>query len=117
MHRELSGGAVVNVSSVHSLATKPGFLAYATSKAGLVGLTRALARDLAPEIRVNAIAPGAILWPEEMPEEQREAVLRRIPLGRKGEPEDVARAVVAVLHADFVTGAVIPVDGGRLQSI
>jgi pteridine reductase len=112
--RRAGGGVIVNLTDIYADRTLPDHAPYVASKAGLVALTRGLARDLAPAIRVNAVAPGAILWPEEMPEEKRVAILRRIPLGRKGEPEDVARAVVFCVESDYVTGQVITVDGGRL---
>jgi pteridine reductase len=78
-------------------------------------LTRALARDLAPEIRVNAVAPGAILWPESAPVDQdHSAILARIPLGRTGEPADIAGAVgYLILDAPYVTGHILTIDGGR----
>jgi len=91
----------------------PGRAAYLASKAGLEGLTRALARDLAPAVRVNAVAPGLIDWPEEMPEATREAIRGRIPIGRHGEPEEIASAVLYLLAAEWVTGTVLRVDGGR----
>lgn len=113
--RKAGGGAIVNLTDVYAERTLPDHAPYVASKAGLVALTRALARDLAPEIRVNAVAPGAILWPEDATGEQRAAALRRIPLGRKGEPEDVAKAVLFCVEGpDFLTGQVIAVDGGRL---
>jgi pteridine reductase len=83
------------------------------AKAGLAGLTRALARELAPEVRVNAVAPGAILWPEESSAGAQQALLDRTPLARRGEPSDIADAVVYLAGAKFVTGQIIAVDGGR----
>jgi len=88
---------------------------YCSAKAGLEMLTKALARDLAPEVRVNAIAPGAILWPEKdagMASQQE--VLKKIPLRRMGQPEDVAKLVRFLTdEADYITGQIIAVDGGR----
>src|SRR5690606_25136745 len=94
-----------------------GHLVYSIAKAGLVALTRALARELAPRVRVNAVAPGAIAWPEEgilaTPEVQAE-IVRSTPLARIGSPEDIAAAVhYLVAEAPFVTGQVLAVDGGR----
>jgi pteridine reductase len=107
-------GAVVNVADIGGgLVPWKGFAAYCASKAALVRLTECLALELAPEIRVNAVAPGTVLWPESYPESQRRALARRIPLGRAGAPEDVAAAVRYLATAPFVTGAVLPVDGGR----
>jgi pteridine reductase len=87
------------------------------AKAGLVMLTKSMALELAPEVRVNAVAPGAILWPDEanngFADEEKTAVAERLPLARKGEPEDIAAAVMYLLKADYVTGQILPVDGGR----
>jgi pteridine reductase len=106
-------GAIVNLSDAWASRALPGRAAHLASKAGLEGLTRALARDLAPAIRVNAVAPGLIDWPDEMPEKTREAVRGRIPLGRRGTPEEVAHAVLHLLESEWITGTVLRVDGGR----
>lgn len=107
-------GAIVNIADVGGgLVPWRGFAAYAASKAALVRLTECLALELAPEIRVNAVAPGTVLWPEEYPEKLRRTLTARIPLGRAGTPGDVASAVRFLADAPFVTGAVVPVDGGR----
>jgi pteridine reductase len=90
-----------------------GFAAYAASKAALVRLTECLALELAPDVRVNAVAPGTVLWPESYPVSLRRRLAARIPLRRAGNPADVAAAVRYLAGAPFVTGAVIPVDGGR----
>lgn len=109
-----SRGSVVNVADVGGgLVPWRGFAAYAASKAALVRLTECLALELAPEVRVNAVAPGTVLWPESYPRARRRALAARIPLGRAGAPEDVARAVRYLADAPFVTGTVLPVDGGR----
>lgn len=86
---------------------------YAASKAGLAALTRLLALEWAPEVRVNGVAPGAVLLPESLPEARRERIVSRIPMGRLGTPEDVARAVVFLASEPFVTGQILSVDGGR----
>ncbi len=87
---------------------------YSVAKAGLVMLTKALARELAPAVRVNAVAPGAILWPDDMDDVMRKHILSRIALKREGRPEDIARAVLFLVRdGDYVTGQVIAVDGGR----
>jgi NAD(P)-dependent dehydrogenase (short-subunit alcohol dehydrogenase family) len=86
---------------------------YAASKAGLAVLTRQLALEWAPEVRVNAVAPGAILLADSFPEARRERILSRIPAGRLGTPEEVARAVVFLASEPFITGQVVVVDGGR----
>jgi pteridine reductase len=109
-----SRGSVVNVADVGGgLVPWRGFAAYAASKAALVRLTECLALDLAPAVRVNAVAPGTVLWPEAYPAALRRRLVARIPLGRAGEPGDVAEAVRYLAGAPFVTGAVLPVDGGR----
>jgi pteridine reductase len=109
-----SGGCVVNVADVGGgLVPWKGFAAYAASKAALVRLTECLALELAPRVRVNAVAPGTVLWPESYPPARRRTLAARIPLGRPGTPEDVSQAVRYLADAPFVTGAVIPVDGGR----
>lgn len=110
-----SKGAIVNIVDIYAerpLAQHP---IYSMAKAALSMLTLALARDLAPEVRVNAVAPGAILWPESgKPEEAAEALIAKTPLARKGEPTDVAEAVRwLLLDAGYTTGQVIRVDGGR----
>ena len=107
-------GSVVNVADVGGgLVPWRGFAAYAASKAALVRLTECLALDLAPAVRVNAVAPGTVLFPESYPASTRRTLIARIPLGRAGDPSDVAAAIRYLADAPFVTGAVIPVDGGR----
>lgn len=97
---------------------RAGHAHYSVSKAGLLMLTRALALELAPQVRVNAVAPGPIAFPASFSEEERKQVLERTPLGREGSVEDVARAVLfLVQHAPYMTGQVINVDGGRSASL
>jgi pteridine reductase len=86
---------------------------YAASKAGLATLTRLLALEWAPEVRVNGVAPGAVLLPESLPAERRKRIVSRIPMGRLGTPEDVARTVLFLCSEPFVTGQILSVDGGR----
>ena len=88
---------------------------YGPAKAALAMLTRALAKDLAPEIRVNGVSPGAILWPEDgMSDAAQQTILRQVPLGRPGEPADIAGCVLYLVRdATYVTGQIIAVDGGR----
>ncbi len=107
-------GTVVNLADLAGLQPWPGFAAHSVSKAGVVMLTKVLARALAPEVTVNAIAPGAVLVPEEYDAEERERLARATPLGRLGSPADVVGALLYLLEADFVTGEVLTVDGGRL---
>jgi pteridine reductase len=107
-------GSVVNVADVGGgLVAWRGYAAYCASKAALVRLTESLALELAPRVRVNAVAPGTVLWPEHYPAAKRRALAARIPLGRAGTPLDVAEAVRYLASAPFITGAILPVDGGR----
>jgi pteridine reductase len=110
-----SGGLVVNIVDIHGMRPLPDYIVYSTAKAGLIHLTRALARELAPSVRVNAVAPGPVLWPEAGLDEARQAeIIGRTLLGRAGTPADIARAVrYFACDAPYVTGQVLAVDGGR----
>jgi pteridine reductase len=112
---EQTGGCIVNIVDVHAERPLRDYSVYSISKAGIAMMTRALARDLGPRIRVNGVSPGAILWPErDMDESTRESILARTALKRPGEPADIARAVLFLLRdAPYVTGQIIAVDGGR----
>lgn len=112
--RARGGGAVVNLADLAGLQSWQGYAAHSISKAGLVHLTRVAARALAPEIRVNAIAPGTVLPPEDFPEDEVRKLAERAPLKRNGAPGDVVEALLYLLRADFVTGEVLVVDGGRM---
>lgn len=121
---EKGHGSVVNIGSVHAVATKPRFVCYATSKAALVGLTRALAVDLGNRVRVNAINPAAVATPMLLEGfEGKDALYRELagmhPLGRIAEPEEVAQVAVflASRKASFITGAAFDVDGGILSRL
>ncbi|MCP9456392.1 MAG: SDR family oxidoreductase [Nitrospira sp.] len=123
-HLEKAHGSVINIGSVHAVATKPGFVCYATSKAALVGLTRALAVDLGGRVRVNAVNPAAVVTPMlregfRGKEDRLAALAGMHPIGRIAEPEEVARAVVFLSspEASFVTGAIFNVDGGILSRL
>ena len=107
-------GKVVNIADLAGLEPWPRYVAHCTSKAGVVMLTKSLARALAPDIMVNAVAPGAVLLPDEWDDAARKHFAETTPLKRLGSPEDVAQAVVYLLEADYVTGEVLVVDGGRL---
>jgi NAD(P)-dependent dehydrogenase (short-subunit alcohol dehydrogenase family) len=112
--RQHGQGVIINMVDIAAQRPFPGYLPYSVSKAGLVAVTKGLAVALAPEVRVNGVAPGAVMWPEEYPEEKKAALLRKTPLGRAGSPEDVAAAVLFLIEgSDFVTGTILPVDGGR----
>ena len=109
-------GAIVNITDIHAERPLKNFVVYSIAKAGLMGLTRSLARELAPEVRVNAVAPGPILWPddESFDELSRQRIISHTPLRREGTPDDIARAVHFLLaDADYITGETINVDGGR----
>jgi pteridine reductase len=109
-------GAIVNITDIHADRPLKNYVIYSVAKAGLVGLTRSLARELAPEVRVNAVAPGPILWPddESFDELSRQRIISHTLLRREGTPEDIARAVLFLLaDATYVTGDTINVDGGR----
>jgi len=109
-------GAIVNITDIHAERPLKNYVVYSVAKAGLVGLTRSLARELAPEVRVNAIAPGPILWPDDetFDELSRQRIISHTPLKREGTPEDIAKAVHFLLaEATYVTGETINVDGGR----
>ena len=106
-------GRIVNIADVAALEPWPTYLPHSVSKAGVVMLTRGLARALAPDIAVNAVAPGAVLLPEAWDDETRAHFARTTPLGRLGSPADVVGAVRYLLESDYVTGTVLVVDGGR----
>lgn len=112
-------GAAVNLLDVHAERPMKAHVVYSIAKAGLRMMTLSLARELGPEIRVNGVAPGAILWPEsETDDLDREAILARTALGRTGDAADIASAVAYLgLDAPYVTGQVLAVDGGRLLTI
>ena len=112
-------GAIVNLVDVHGVVPMQRHAVYCQAKAGLVMQTRSLAKELAPRVRVNAVAPGAILWPEHDQSPEAEAdILDRIPMQRPGRPEDIAGAVAFLaLDAPYITGQILAVDGGRLLSV
>lgn len=107
------GGVIINMADLAGLESWPAYIPHGISKAGVIQLTRALARTLAPTVRVNAIAPGAVLLPESWSERDAERLAATTPLRRIGSPNDVVRAVLYLLDADYVTGEVAIVDGGR----
>jgi pteridine reductase len=105
---------VVNITDIGAERAEPHYAHYSASKAGLLHLTRALAVELAPQVRVNAVSPGTIVFPESFDEATRKAHLARVPLGRIGTAEDIARVVVFLAHeAPYISGQVIAVDGAR----
>ncbi len=115
-HLKIAQGCIVNITDIHAERPMPGYVLYNVAKAGLRGLTLALARDLAPDIRVNAVAPGPIEWPDDgqISAEERARILAQVPLNREGGAGQIADAVkYLVCDAHFVTGQTINVDGGR----
>jgi len=110
---QLLQGCIVNIVDLAALRPWPSYIAHTASKAGLVAVTKALALALAPSIRVNAVAPGAVLKPDDWSDARWEQLAGRIPLGRPGTPKDVAQAVLYLVRSDFVTGHLLVLDGGR----
>jgi pteridine reductase len=107
-------GVVINMADLAGIQTWAAYAAHGISKAGVVHLTRVAARSLAPEVRVNGIAPGTVLPPESMSDDEIRTLAARAPLKKNGSPDDVVRALRYLLAADFVTGETLVVDGGRL---
>ena len=113
-HLQHSKGSIVNITDIHAERPLKEHSIYCAAKAGLVMLTKTLAKELGPDIRVNAVSPGAILWPENMNSATQEDILARIPLKKPGKPEDISSAVRYLLEdANYVTGQVLAIDGGR----
>jgi pteridine reductase len=119
-HLKKVGGAIVNITDIHAERPLKSYVIYSVAKTGLVGLTRSLARELGPEVRVNGVAPGAIVWPEDgsWDDLARQRVVSHTLLKRTGEPDDIARAVYYLIaEAPYVTGQIVSVDGGRSINI
>ncbi len=121
-------GCIINIADVYAHRPLKEHSLYNASKAALVSLTQSLAQELAPDIRVNAIAPGAILWPDQtgaeadstntVPASYQQAILQKVALGRLGTPEDIARAAwFLIAEAPYITGQILNVDGGRTLTI
>ena len=110
-----NNGSIINIADIHAIRPMPGFAVYNIAKAGLLMMTKTLSQELGPEVRVNAIAPGAILWPEEPGDHPlRQQIIDRTPLKTVGHPNDIARAALFLIRdAEFITGQTIAVDGGR----
>jgi len=118
-----SSGSIVNITDIHGSRPLKGYSVYSMSKAGLISMTQSLARELSPEVRVNSVSPGAILWPEQEESEQEskednshQEILNRIPLRRLGSAENIAQTVLFLLQNNYMTGQTINVDGGRSLS-
>jgi pteridine reductase len=114
-HLRKTHGCILNIVDIHAQRPLGKHTIYGPAKAGLAMLTRSLAKDLAPEVRVNGVSPGAILWPEDgMPDAVAKTILKQVPLQRTGEPADIAKTVLfLVKDAPYITGQIIAVDGGR----
>lgn len=114
-------GGIVNIVDIHAERPLKEFVVYTIAKAGLAGLTRSLAIELAPEVRVNGVSPGAILWPDaghDYPAAEQQRIVSQTPLQRTGTPDDIAGAVkYLLLEAPYVSGQILAVDGGRSQSL
>jgi len=108
-------GCIVNIVDIHADRPLKGYPVYSIAKGGLAAMTRSLALELAPKVRVNGVSPGAIAWPEDgqLDAAERERVIATTPLARTGSPEDIAQAVHFLACAPYVTGQIIAVDGGR----
>lgn len=110
----VSNGCIINMVDMHVDRPLPKHSVYLIAKSGLASLTKSLAIDLAPHVRVNGIAPGAILWPErEMGDDEKEKLLSSVPLGELGTPADIAKTLSFLVSAPYITGQIIYVDGGR----
>lgn len=112
----LSHGSVINITDIHADKPLKGYAVYCQSKAALNMQTKALAREFAPNVRVNAVAPGAIMWPEqanELNHAQKQKIIAEVPLKRHGDPAFIAQAVLALVDNTFITGQSLCVDGGR----
>jgi NAD(P)-dependent dehydrogenase (short-subunit alcohol dehydrogenase family) len=111
--RRNGSGKIINIADVAGEVIWPGYLPYSVSKAALIAVNRGLAKAYAPEIQVNAIAPGPVLFPDYYTDEQKNAAVERTLLRREGSPADIVRAVVFLIENDYITGEMIHVDGGR----
>ncbi|MDI3322833.1 pteridine reductase [Pontibacterium granulatum] len=111
-----NNGAVINLVDIHSQRGLPDYPIYSIAKAGVEMMVKVLAKDLAPNVRINGVSPGPILWPEAeaaLSDAAKEDIMQKTPLRRSGTPKDIADAVYFLAHAPFITGQVLAVDGGR----
>jgi NAD(P)-dependent dehydrogenase (short-subunit alcohol dehydrogenase family) len=113
MASQTTSAKIINMADIGALHPWAGYAEYCASKAGLVAITKSLAKELAPVITVNAIAPGIVTWPESMSQEHKQKAIAHIPLKRFAQPEEIADTVLFLVANDYVTGQVIAVDGGR----
>lgn len=109
-----TNGNIINIVDIHADKPMKDYTVYCIAKAGLAMLTKSLAKELGPEIRVNGIAPGAVMWPDDMPEAVRQDIISRTALKQVGSAQDIAKAILFILRdATYVTGQILAVDGGR----
>jgi len=110
---ETVAGKIINIADVSGIRPWAEYVVYSASKAGLIGATKSLAKELAPSICVNAVAPGIVTWPEEFSEEQKKQQIKFIPVGRIAEVGDITGAIIFLLKNNYITGQVLNVNGGR----
>lgn len=108
-----NSGSIINIADIHGEHPLKDYPVYCIAKAGLIMMTKTLAKELGPEVRVNAISPGPVLWPDEMPEETKYKIIKKTCLKRKGAPEDIAKTVLFLIEESYITGQIIAIDGGR----
>ena len=117
LHLKEAKGCVINISDTLVKNGIKDYSLYSGAKSALEGITKSLAKELAPEVRVNGIAPGAILWPDdkELSDEEKESILEKVAIGRTGKPEDIASTIFFLTQSKYITGQIINVDGGRFS--
>lgn len=106
-------GKIINIADIGGIRPWAGYVLYCCSKAGLIGATKSLAKELAPSICVNSVAPGVVDWPSGFDESQKQRQLKHIPVARTAEPKEITDAIIFLLKNDYITGQVLNVDGGR----
>ena len=116
-HLKKAKGCVVNISDSLVKNGIKDYSLYTAAKSALEGITKSLAKELAPEVRVNGIAPGAILWPDDkdLSDQEKESILKKVAIGRTGKPEDIASSIFFLTQSKYITGQIINVDGGRFS--
>ena len=116
-HLKKAKGCVINISDSLVKNGIKDYSLYSAAKSALEGITKSLAKELAPEVRVNGIAPGAILWPDDkdLSDQEKESILKKVAIGRIGKPEDIASSIFFLTQSKYITGQVINVDGGRFS--
>jgi len=116
-HLKKAKGCVINISDSLVKNGIKDYSLYTAAKSALEGITKSLAKELAPEVRVNGIAPGAILWPDDkdLSDQEKESILKKIAIGRMGKPEDIASSIFFLTQSKYITGQIINVDGGRFS--